>query len=55
MKVKIFDEDHELDLEEDINKFIEDKEVMEIKYNVAVAISGEDQIYCYSAMIIYEE
>ena len=55
MKVKIFDEDHELDLEEDINKFIEDKEVMEIKYNVAVAISEEDQIYCYSAMIIYEE
>lgn len=53
MKVKIFDENHELDLEEDINKFIVDKEIMEIKYNVAVAISGEDQIYCYSAMIIY--
>lgn len=55
MKVKIFDEDHELDLEEDINKFISDKEIMDIKYNVSVAISGEDQIYCYSAMIIYEE
>ena len=53
MKVKIFDEDHELDLEDDINKFIEDKEIMEIKYNVTMAVSGEDQIYSYSAMIIY--
>ena len=55
MKVKIFDEDHELDLEDDINKFIEDIEVIEIKYNVAMAICGEDQLYSYSAMIIYNE
>ena len=53
MKVKIFDEDHELDLEDDINKFIEDKEVIEIKYNVAMMANGEDQLYSYSAMIIY--
>ena len=53
MKVKIFDDDHELDLEEDVNNFIKDKEVVDIKYNVAVEAIGEEQIYCYSAMIIY--
>ena len=53
MKVKIFDDDHELDLEEDINNFIKDKEIIDIKYNVAIEAIGEDQIYCYSAMVIY--
>ena len=55
MKVKIFDESHELDLEDDINKFISDKEIIEIKYSVAITTSGEDQIYCYTALIIYQE
>lgn len=53
MKVKIFDENHEKDLEEKINDFIENKEVIDIKYQVAIAVSGEEQIYCYSAIIIY--
>ena len=53
MKVKIFDMDHELDLEEEINSFIQDKEIVDIKYNVAIEAIGEEQIYCYSAMIIY--
>ena len=55
MKVKIFDEEHESDLEEDINNFIEDVEIIEIKYDVAVTTYGEEQIYCFSAMIIYNE
>ena len=55
MKVKIFDDDHELDLEEDINKFISDKEIVDIKYNVAITTYGEEQIYCYTAMIVYIE
>lgn len=53
MKVKIFDDEHEKDLEEDINNFILDKEIFDIKYQVSIGISGEDQIYCYSALIIY--
>ena len=53
MKVKIFDETHEKDLEESVNKFIEDKEVIDIKYQVAISINGEEQLYCFSAMIIY--
>ena len=54
MKVKIFDESHEKDLEESINEFIKDKEdIVDIKYQVAMAINGEEQLYCFSAMIVY--
>ncbi len=56
MKVKLFDESHELDLEKSINTFLsnnEDIELKDIKYEVAISICGEEQIYCFSAMIIY--
>ena len=53
MNVKIFDESHEKDLEESVNKFIENKEIIDIKYQVAVSINGEEQLYCFSAMIVY--
>ena len=53
MKVKVFDFESEKDLEEAINEFIEEKEVIDIKYNTAIAVSGEEQIYCFTAMIIY--
>ena len=53
MKVKVFDCDHESDLEEKINEFIENKEVIDIKYQVSIALDKEEQIYCFSAMVIY--
>ena len=53
MKVKVFDCDHEKDLEECINDFIADKETIDIKYQVAIEALGEEQIYCFSAMVIY--
>jgi len=54
MKIKIFDESHEKDLEESVNKFIEDKDdIIDIKYQVAISINGEEQLYCFSAMIVY--
>lgn len=57
MKVKIFDESHEKDLEEKINCFLEDldeeREIVDIKYEVSISIFSEEQIYCFSAMIIY--
>lgn len=54
MKVKIFDESHEKDLERDINEFLEnDIEVIDIKFSNSVSIFSEEQIYCFSAMIIY--
>lgn len=54
MKIKIFDEEHEKDLEEAVNEFIFDKEIIDIKYQVAVTMTYEEQIYCYSAMILYK-
>ena len=53
MQVKIFDEGHEKDLEESVNDFIKDKEILDIKYQVAISIVGEEQLYCFSAMIVY--
>ena len=57
MKVKIFDEGHEKDLETDINDFLSsgNYDIIDIRYQVAIAIAGEDQIYCFSAMIVYTD
>ncbi len=55
MKVKIFDESHEKDLENDINVFLSTLEgdLVDIKFQTAIAMFGEEQIYCFTAMIIY--
>ena len=53
MKVKVIDENHEKDLEKAVNEFIEDKDTVDIKYQVSTAIFGSEQIYCFSAMILY--
>ena len=55
MKVKVIDEAHELDLEASVNNFLSDfeGEIIDIKYQVAVSVFGEDQIFCFTAMIIY--
>lgn len=57
MRVKIFDVEDECDLEEDINNFIEANniEVIDIKYQVGVGIFSDEQIFCFSAMVIYFE
>ena len=54
MKVKVFDESHELDLEVAINNFLEGvEEVFDIKFSVSVAVS-EEQIFCFSALVMYK-
>lgn len=55
MKVKIFDESHEKDLEEQVNNFLSslDGTVVDVKFQTAISMFGEEQIYCFSAMIIY--
>ena len=55
MKVKIFDESHEKDLEAQVNSFLSemDGEVIDMKFSTAISMFGEDQIYCFTAMIIY--
>ena len=56
MKVNVFDEEHEKDLEDDINKFLEDDnfDVIDIKLSSSCSIYGEEQIYCFTALIMYE-
>jgi hypothetical protein len=58
IQVKLFDREHEKDLEKEMNKFlkgIEDQSLVDIKYNVAAMTEEEEeeQIYCFTAMIIY--
>ena len=56
MKVKIFDLEDEGDLEKAVNNFLkenDDIEVIDIKYQVSSSIYSEEQIFCFSAMIIY--
>lgn len=54
MKVKVFDCEDEKDLEEEINLFIPTvKEILDIKFQVGVSIFSEEQIFCFSALIMY--
>ncbi len=57
MKVKIFDLEDEDDLEKDINEFLATMvgEVIDIKYQVSIGVFSEEQIFCFSAMIVYTE
>ena len=56
IKVKVIDESHEKDLERRVNEFLsEDREVVDIQFRTAISIFSEEQIYCFSAMIIYKE
>lgn len=57
MKVKIFDESHENDLEEDINNFIQEKnpDIIDIKYSISNSVYSEEQLYCFSALIMYRD
>ena len=57
MKVKIFDLEDELDLENEINSFLDNLngEVIDIKYQVSVGVFSEEQVFCFSAMVVYME
>lgn len=57
MKVKVFDETHEKDLENSVNDFLSSigDNLIDIKYQVAITMFSEEQIYCFSAMILYRD
>ncbi|MFC7373308.1 sporulation protein Cse60 [Fictibacillus iocasae] len=58
-KVKLFDEDHEQDLEAEINAFLEDEpnlDIKEIQFETSICCCDEeDTIYSYSALILYKK
>jgi hypothetical protein len=57
LQVKLFDCEHEQDLEEEMNEFLrglDRKHVVDIKYNIAMlGEAGDEQVYCFSAMVMY--
>lgn len=57
MKVKVIDESHEKDLEEEVNNFIsrDGIDVIDIKFSTSIGIFSEEQVYCFSALITYKE
>ena len=53
MKVKIFDESHEADLEERVNEFLsEHTDIIDIKFQVSIAMFSEEQIYCFFRYVL---
>ena len=56
MKVKIIEKTHELDLEDDINDFLEKKnpKILSLHYQVAMTFSSELE-YSFSCLIEYED
>ena len=56
MKVKVFDESHEKDLEDTINNFLSEfeGEIIDIKFQTALSIDHDEQIYCFSALRMYK-
>ena len=58
MKVKVIDANHEADLEIRINDFLKTigNNIIDIKFsNCCMRDQDNDQIYCFSALIIYQD
>ena len=56
VQIKVFDEEHEDDLTEVVNSWIQehaDIRLMDIKFSTAVSDFEEEHIYCFSAMVIF--
>ncbi len=55
MKVKLFDFEHEKDLEQAVNTFLKDKnEIIEIQYQTSHFSFGNEQIFSFSCLILYK-
>jgi hypothetical protein len=57
IKVKVIDESHEKDLEKSVNTFLMNNniELIDIHFSTAVSIFSEEQVYCFSVLILYNE
>ncbi len=58
MFVKLFDENHELDLEKKVNEFLSNyntSDIIDIKYQIATLYDGRSQVYCYSCLIMIDD
>lgn len=55
MLIKCFDEQHEDDLTEKVNAFIKNVQVIDIKFSSSGYAFQDEQIYCFSALVMYIE
>ena len=58
MRVMIYDEQHEEDLMDDINTFLmkyPNIKIISMHYATCCMSVSEEQIYCFSCMIVYDE
>lgn len=56
MKIKLFDYEHEHDLEDAVNEYIKNKRnIIDIKYQASHFSHSGEQIYSFSAMIILSD
>lgn len=60
LKIKVFDCEDENKLTDDINDFIKeinnhDKEVVDIKFSTSISVYEDEQIYCFSALVMYDD
>ncbi len=60
LQIKLFEAQHELDLEEEVNDFLShlhESKFIDIKYQVSMAIDEDtddfESLYSFSAMILY--
>ena len=54
MKVKVFDEAHEKDLEEALNLFLAgDVVLVNILYQTSHFYAGNEQVFSFSALVMY--
>ena len=56
VQVKVFDEEHEDDLTDAINSFLQENqayELSDISFSTAVTAVEDEQIYCFSALLVY--
>lgn len=61
LKIKVFDESHEKDLEEKLNEFSKqceenNLEIIDVKFSTShFADENQEQIYCFSALAMYDD
>lgn len=58
IQVQVFDEEHEEDLSDTVNEFLAtltEEEVLDIKFSTAICCDNTEQLYCFSAMVLYRD
>ena len=57
LQVEIYDEEHEKDLQYNVNTFLKgmnENDIIDIKYTIHANLDcNGQQVFCYSALIIY--